>query len=277
MLAIRRLFIRWILRIMPRRRASSQKALEVGDIENAPPQVKRDCWEPANWRLQLQNITQMREDRDAPVDIMGCERLADRKADPKTFRLQVLLSLMLSSQTKDQVTASAMQRLQSHGCTLKDLLEIDSGSLEQLIYPVGFYKQKAIYIKKACEIFKEKYNGDIPRSVKELCELPGVGPKMAHLAMRCAWNEVTGIGVDTHVHRIVNRLQWTKKPTKTPEETRKELEAWLPREEWDRINWLLVGFGQQRCLPVSPQCSTCLNLNVCPTGKKLAGRSLKKD
>ncbi|KER25088.1 hypothetical protein T265_07380 [Opisthorchis viverrini] len=259
------------MRIMPRRRASSQKAFEVGDIENAPPQVKRDCWEPANWRLQLQNITQMRKDRDAPVDVMGCERLADRKADPKTFRLQVLLSLMLSSQTKDQVTASAMHRLQSHGCTLKDLLEIDSGSLEQLIYP-----QKAIYIKKACEIFKEKYDGDIPRSVKELCELPGVGPKMAHLAMRCAWNEVTGIGVDTHVHRIVSRLQWTKKPTKTPEETRKELEAWLPREEWDRINWLLVGFGQQRCLPVSPQCSTCLNLNLCPTGRKLAGRSQKK-
>ncbi|VDP82831.1 unnamed protein product [Echinostoma caproni] len=225
-------------------------------------------WEPKNWREQLANIDRMREARDAPVDTMGCERLASRIEDPKVFRLQVLLSLMLSSQTKDQVTAAAMARLQAAGCTVDQLLAMNTTTLEQLIYPVGFYKQKAVYIQRTCRLLKEKYDYDIPRTVAGLCELPGVGPKMAHLATRVAWNEVTGIAVDTHVHRIVNRLGWTKKPAKTPEETRKALEAWLPKEKWDSINWLLVGFGQQICLPVAPKCDGCLNNAVCPFGRK---------
>ena len=115
----------------------------------------------------------------------------------------------------------------------------------------------------------DKYNGDIPKSAEELCKLPGVGPKMAHLCMQVAWNTVTGIGVDTHVHRISNRLRWVPKPTKTPEETRIALEAWLPKELWSEINYLLVGFGQETCQPVHPKCSTCLNNKICPfTGNK---------
>ena len=90
------------------------------------------------------------------------------------------------------------------------------------------------YIKKTSQILKDSYNCDIPDNVKELCQLVGVGPKMAHLVMLCAWNEVTGIGVDTHVHRISNRLHWVKKPTKQPEETRVALEDWLPR--WARVS-----------------------------------------
>ncbi|KAF5398134.1 Base excision DNA repair protein HhH-GPD family [Paragonimus heterotremus] len=247
---------------MSRTRSIKTKPTEVPDIENLPG------WQPKFWQKHLENIVEMRKSRDAPVDTMGCERLADRQDYPENFRLQVLISLMLSSQTKDHVTAAAMHRLQSEGCTLDRIVLMEHEKLEQLIYPVGFFKQKAKYIKRTCEILKEQYRGDIPRSVKELCELPGVGPKMAHLVMRCAWNEVTGIAVDTHVHRIVNRLQWTKKPTKTPEDTRKALEAWLPREHWDQINWLLVGFGQQRCLPVSPRCGDCLNKAICPVGRK---------
>ncbi|THD20970.1 Endonuclease III [Fasciola hepatica] len=243
----------------------------VTDIETIVPDSVAKHWEPPNWREQLTNIVRMREIRNAPVDTMGCERLADSTEDPKVFRLQVLLSLMLSSQTKDQVTAAAMTRLRTAGCTIEQLLAMDATTLEQIIYPVGFYKQKAVYIQRTCQLLKDKYNGDIPRTVEGLCELPGVGPKMAHLATRVAWDTVTGIAVDTHVHRIANRLQWTKKPSKTPEETRKALESWLPKEEWDRINWLLVGFGQQICLPVSPKCLDCLNNTICPVGRKLSG------
>lgn len=93
----------------------------------------------------------------------------------------------------------------------------------------------------------------------------GVGPKMAHILMRVAWNIVTGIGVDTHVHRIANRLKWTKKETKTPEETRIALESWLPFELWWEVNELLVGFGQSTCKPVHPLCSECINYDICPS------------
>lgn len=91
---------------------------------------------------------------------------------------------------------------------------------------------------------------------------------MAHLIMDIAWNNVSGIGVDTHVHRISNRLKWVKKETKTPEDTRVALEDWLPRDLWSEINWLLVGFGQQVCLPVSPRCTDCLNRDICPGANK---------
>lgn len=90
-------------------------------------------------------------------------------------------------------------------------------------------QKKADYIKDATKICAEKYNRDIPPTVEELVKLPGVGPKMAHITMNVAWGQVTGIGVDTHVHRISNRLGWVKKPTKVPEETRMAVESWLPR------------------------------------------------
>ncbi|XP_055099167.1 endonuclease III-like protein 1 isoform X3 [Symphalangus syndactylus] len=130
-------------------------------------------------------------------------------------------------------------------------------------------KIKVKYIKQTSAILQQRYGGDIPASVAELVALPGVGPKMAHLAMAVAWGTVSGIAVDTHVHRIANRLRWTKKATKSPEETRVALEEWLPRELWHEINGLLVGFGQQTCLPVRPRCQACLNQALCPAAQGL--------
>ncbi|KAJ7372711.1 Endonuclease III-like protein 1 [Desmophyllum pertusum] len=225
-------------------------------------------WEPANWREQLANIREMRKSRDAPVDSQGCEKTADVNQSPETVRYQVLISLMLSSQTKDQVTFAAMEKLKAYGLTIENILKTTTGKIGELIYPVGFWKKKADYIKDATKICAEKYNGDIPPTVEELVKLPGVGPKMAHITMNVAWGQVTGIGVDTHVHRISNRLGWVKKPTKVPEDTRLAVESWLPREEWDELNLLLVGFGQQTCLPVGPQCETCLNCKICPEGRR---------
>lgn len=126
------------------------------------------------------------------------------------------------------------------------------------------FQRKVKYLKNTSEILLKNYNGDIPSNIQELCNLPGVGPKMAHICMQVAWNEVTGIGVDTHVHRISNRLQWVPKPTKTPEKTRIALESWLPKDIWVEINYLLVGFGQEICLPQRPKCSECLNISTCP-------------
>uniref|UniRef100_A0A8C3SIL5 Endonuclease III-like protein 1 n=1 Tax=Chelydra serpentina TaxID=8475 RepID=A0A8C3SIL5_CHESE len=239
-------------------------ALEGGIAEKEETDSRSLKWEPGNWRQQLDNIREMRRNRDAPVDQMGAEKCFDSSAPPEVMRYQVLLSLMLSSQTKDQVTSAAMLRLREHGLTVDNVLQTDDATLGQLIYPVGFWKNKVKYIKQTTAILKQQYGSDIPSTVVELVNLPGVGPKMAHLVMDIAWNNVTGIGVDTHVHRISNRLKWAKKETKTPEETRVALEDWLPRDLWSEINWLLVGFGQQTCLPVNPRCKECLNRDICP-------------
>ncbi|KAE8578991.1 hypothetical protein XENTR_v10023870 [Xenopus tropicalis] len=156
--------------------------------------AKRPKWQPKNWAQHLENIRQMRSRRDAPVDQMGAEKCYDQNAAPEVMRYQILLSLMLSSQTKDQVTSAAMCRLRQHGLTVSRILETDDGTLGKLIYPVGFWKNKVKYIKQTTEILQEKYGGDIPDNVTDLVKLPGVGPKMAHLVMDIAWNNVSGIG-----------------------------------------------------------------------------------
>ncbi|XP_071813811.1 endonuclease III-like protein 1 [Apostichopus japonicus] len=224
-------------------------------------------WEPLNWKEQLLNMHEMRKNKDAPVDVMGCNKLQDDDADPKVRRYQVLISLMLSSQTKDQVTSAAMMKLRTHGLSVPSILQTSDKKLGDLIYPVGFWKKKIIFIKNTTKILEQKYDSDIPPTLRELVQLPGVGPKMAHIVMDVAWGELTGIGVDTHVHRICNRLKWVQKPTKQPEDTRKAVEKWLPRDKWREINVLMVGFGQQVCLPVGPRCHECLNRKICPHGK----------
>ncbi|XP_043312066.1 endonuclease III-like protein 1 isoform X1 [Cervus elaphus] len=251
------------------RRLSVAYEASEGEKGEGPERLQAPSWEPQDWRRQLDNIRTMRSGKDAPVDLLGAEHCFDPSASPKVRRYQVLLSLMLSSQTKDQVTAGAMQRLRARGLTVDSILQTDDSTLGALIYPVGFWRSKVKYIKQTSEILQQRYGGDIPASVAELVALPGVGPKMAHLAMAVAWGTVSGIAVDTHVHRIANRLRWTKKATRSPEDTRRALEEWLPRELWREINGLLVGFGQQTCLPVHPRCQACLNRALCPAARGL--------
>ncbi|KAF1760936.1 hypothetical protein GCK72_009189 [Caenorhabditis remanei] len=221
------------------------------------------------WRRDVDWIQKMRKDMMAPVDTMGCHKLADPLAKPEVHRFQVLVALMLSSQTRDEVNAAAMKRLKDHGLSIEKILEFPVPDLERILCPVGFYKRKAVYLQQTAKILVDKYSGDIPDSLDGLCSLPGVGPKMANLVMQIAWNKCEGIAVDTHVHRISNRLGWIK--TDTPEKTRKALEILLPKSEWQPINHLLVGFGQMLCQPLRPKCSTCLCRFTCPssTDKKM--------
>ncbi|XP_013782865.1 endonuclease III-like protein 1 [Limulus polyphemus] len=231
-------------------------------------------WEPLFWKDVLKNIKEMRKVKNAPVDTMGAEKCTDLDSPPEVSHFHTLVSLMLSSQTKDEVTHAAMKKLWAHGLTIDNVLKTSDDELGRLIYPVGFWRKKVEYLKKTAQILKDQFSGDIPPSVEELCKLPGVGPKMAYLAMAIAWKQTVGIAVDTHVHRIANRIGWVKKTTKNPEDTRKALESWLPREYWEEINLLLVGFGQTVCLPVGPKCSSCLNVKVCPFGKANTKKSL---
>jgi len=107
-------------------------------------------------------------------------------------------------------------------------------------------------------------------------KLPGVGPKMAMLTMQEAWGSSVGIGVDVHVHRICNRLGWVKN-TKTPEQSRKQLESWLPKDKWQPINRLMVGFGQTVCLPVHPKCAICKVNHLCPSAFKFGASTMESD
>ncbi|KAL5109534.1 Endonuclease III-like protein 1 [Taenia crassiceps] len=246
----------------------------VGDIEDGVPELH---WQPPDWFTTFENILLMRKKANAPVDSMGCHTLADKNTDSKTVRLQTLLGLMLSSQTKDEVTSSAMARLIDRGiANLTALCSIPEAELAHLLQPVSFYRTKAKNIKRVAQILTDSYDGDIPKTVEGLLALPGVGPKMAHLAMKTAWDQITGIGVDTHVHRIANRLKWVPKPTKSPEETRVALESWFPRDLWGDVNQLLVGFGQQICLPARPKCSCCLNAPICPSAAKFTSTSRRR-
>lgn len=213
---------------------------------------------PLNWEKVYGTTAAMRKRVLAPVDTMGCEALAEVHRSPRDQRLQTLISLMLSSQTKDPVTAAAIANLQKNlpgGLTLESLLEVEPTELNNLIAKVGFHNNKTKYIKAAAIILRDKHDSDIPATIDGLTSLPGVGPKMAFLCMSAAWGRDEGIGVDVHVHRITNLWGWHK--TNTPEQTRMELESWLPKEKWHDINHLLVGLGQTICLPVGRKCEEC--------------------
>ncbi|KAK7325070.1 hypothetical protein VNO77_29128 [Canavalia gladiata] len=236
---------------------------------------------PPHWKEVLKGIRQMRLYEEEPQHTIGCDKACDL-LPPKERRFAVLASSVLSSQTKEHVTCGATQRLHENGLLTADAInKADEEMIKKLIYPVGFYTRKASNLKKIANICLIKYDGDIPSSIEELLLLPGVGPKIAHLVMIVGWNNAQGICVDTHVHRICNRLGWvsrsgTKQKTSTPEETRQALQRWLPREEWVPINPLLVGFGRTICTPLWPSCGECTVKKFCPSAYKEASRSSSK-
>jgi endonuclease-3 len=153
---------------------------------------------------------------------------------------------------------------------------VEPTDLNDLIAKVGFHNNKTKYIKQAAIILRDEHGSDIPDTIDGLTSLPGVGPKMAYLCMSTAWGRDEGIGVDVHVHRITNLWGWHK--TNTPEQTRMELESWLPKEKWHDINHLLVGFGQTICLPVGRKCEECdlATERLCPSAQVSKKSPVKK-
>jgi endonuclease III len=172
----------------------------------------------------------------------------------------VLASTILSLRTKDDVTREASKRLFQEAKTPQELLDIPEDTLAQLIYPVGFYRTKARTLKTICADLIEKYQGKVPDELDELLKLKGVGRKTANLVITLGFGK-PGVCVDTHVHRISNRLGYVS--TKTPEQTEMALRAKLPRKYWVEFNDLLVTYGQNVCKPVSPFCSKCSLSRYC--------------
>lgn len=172
-----------------------------------------------------------------------------------------LISCILSLRTKDDVTAQASQRLLTKHHTPQKILQLTNKQLETMIYPVGFYKTKAKRIKEISQTLIEKYQGKVPDTIEELLSLKGVGRKTANIVMVYGHKKHGYLPIDTHCHRIPNRLGWVK--TKTPEETEHTLLRILPSNYWDDFNDLFVRFGQTICVPVSPFCSRCSIQRYC--------------
>jgi len=173
----------------------------------------------------------------------------------------VLIGTILSSRTKDDVTAKVCNKLFLKVKNINDLEKIDIKKLEKLLYPVGFYKTKAKHLKELPKVIKEKFDGEIPSEIDELVQLPGVGRKTANLVTSVAFNK-PGICVDVHVHRIMNRIGYVK--TNTPLETEMELRKKLPKELWKETNYYFVILGQNICKPIKPSCERCPLNNICP-------------
>ncbi|MBU0953049.1 MAG: endonuclease III [Nanoarchaeota archaeon] len=167
---------------------------------------------------------------------------------------RVLVSTLLSLRTKDATTAAASKRLFAVARTPHAIVKLPISKLEKLIYPVGFYKAKAKRLHEVCSILLDEYSGNIPNTIDELLKFPGVGRKTANLVVTLGYNKL-GICVDTHVHRISNRLGYVK--TKTPEQTEFALRKKLPKKHWIVYNDVLVTWGQNICHPTSPWCSRC--------------------
>ena len=182
--------------------------------------------------------------------------VAKESRDP----FQILIACVLSLRTKDRTTAEASQRLFAVAQNPARMGRLPIPEIERLIYPVGFYRTKARQIPRICRDLLERYGGKVPNTIDELLRLPGVGRKTANLVVTLGYGQ-PGICVDTHVHRICNRLGYVK--TKSPEETERALRRRLPSRYWIMWNDLLVPFGQQICQPVSPWCSRCRIIQYC--------------
>ena len=186
------------------------------------------------------------------------EKIAEeQKGDP--FR--VLVATMLSAQTQDPVTFAASTRLFARAPTAAAMLRLDVKEIERLIYPVSFYRNKARHVLDACRQLLDRFGGRVPATMEELLALPGVGRKTANLVLIVAHGSGANICVDTHVHRIANRLGWVR--TRTPEQTEQALYAVAPRRWWASINLYLVTWGQNVCRPIRPRCRECVVEGLC--------------
>lgn len=187
------------------------------------------------------------------------EKIAESRRD-KAF--QVLIGTLLSARTQDATTDAASSRLFAVAPTPEKMARLTPARIEKLIYPVSFYRNKAVHVKETARLLLERFGGKVPGTMEELLTLPGVGRKTANLVLILAFASRENICVDTHVHRISNRLGWVK--TKTPEQTEQALYRVADRRWWPDINLYLVVWGQNVCRPIRPRCAACAISLYCP-------------
>ena len=192
------------------------------------------------------------------LELPAVEKIsASQKEDP----FQILISTLLSARTQDATTLAASTRLFAKARTPQAIAKLRVQQIEKLIYPVSFYRNKAVFVRDAARMIVEKFGNRVPSTLEELITLPGVGRKTANLVMILAFKSHENICVDIHVHRIANRLGWVR--TRTPEETEQALYRTLDRQWWPIVNLYLVTWGQNVCRPVYPRCNGCSIVKLC--------------
>ncbi|MGE3510542.1 MAG: endonuclease III [Vicinamibacterales bacterium] len=193
------------------------------------------------------------------LELPAVEKISEsQEEDP----FQVLIATALSARTQDATTLAASTRLFERARTPADMASLSVREIEKLIYPVSFYRHKARHVKAACQMLVDRYGGRVPGTMEELLTLPGVGRKTANLVLILSFRSRQNICVDTHVHRISNRLGWVH--TRTPEETEQALYTATDAKWWPYINLYLVTWGQNICRPVYPRCDECVLRPQCP-------------
>ena len=195
----------------------------------------------------------------AAYEIPAVEKISEEQAqDP----FQILIATLLSARTQDATTHAASTRLFRRARTPRTMARLPVEEIERLIYPVSFYRNKARHVNACCEMLVSRFNGRVPQTLEELIALPGVGRKTANLVMIVGFKSRRNICVDTHVHRISNRLGWVR--TRLPEETEQALYGVIDRRWWPSVNLYLVTWGQNVCRPLFPRCGDCVLSGDCP-------------
>ena len=193
------------------------------------------------------------------LELPAVEKISEEQAkDP----FQILIATILSARTQDATTHAASTRLFKVARTPRTLARLSVKEIERLIYPVSFFRFKAQYVKACCHMLVARFGGRVPPTMEELVTLPGVGRKTANLVLILGFRSLENICVDTHVHRISNRLGWVK--TTLPDETEQALYRATDRRWWPYINLYLVTWGQNVCRPVYPRCGDCAIREECP-------------
>jgi len=192
------------------------------------------------------------------LELPAVEKISeDHQEDP----FHVLIGTLLSARTQDRTTAAASARLFKAARTPHTVARLPVKRIERLIYPVSFYRNKARHVKAACRMLVDRFGGRVPSTMEELLMLPGVGRKTANLVLILSFKSLRNICVDTHVHRISNRLGWVR--TETPDQTEQALYRATNERWWPYINLYLVTWGQNVCRPLSPRCSACVIRPYC--------------
>lgn len=186
------------------------------------------------------------------MSLPAVEKISESQAEDP---FQILIATLLSARTQDATTHAASTRLFKRARTPRTMARLEVKEIEKLIYPVSFYRNKARHVKACCQMLVGRHGGCVPSTMEELTELPGVGRKTANLVLILAFKSGQNICVDTHVHRIANRLGWVR--TREPEETEQALYRSTESRWWPLLNLYLVTWGQNVCRPVYPRCGDC--------------------
>jgi endonuclease III len=192
------------------------------------------------------------------LELPAVEKISQEQAEDA---FQILIATSLSARTQDATTHAASTRLFRKARTPRSMARLPVRTIERLIYPVSFYRNKARHVKACCQMLISRFGGVVPSTMHELLMLPGVGRKTANLVLILGFRSLENICVDTHVHRISNRLGWVA--TRTPEETEQALYRATDRRWWPYLNLYLVTWGQNVCRPVYPRCGDCIIRDDC--------------